>query len=114
MATSAQHITSAGSLSSLSLLCWWAVRSVQLACAQQYTAHHVAGHHPDPRRSHLPPLLHSSSPLLSSTDDGALDLGEFLAFFGDGVMSTAELEKLFADIDTSGNKTIETEELSGG
>ena len=37
-------------------------------------------------------------------DDEALSWGEFKAFFSDGILSTAELEKLFHEIDTHNTK----------
>ena len=38
------------------------------------------------------------------TDDGALSLDEFKAFFSDGILSNEDLEKLFHDIDTHNTK----------
>ena len=42
--------------------------------------------------------------LLYTTDDGALSLDEFKAFFSDGILSNEDLEKLFHDIDTHNTK----------
>ena len=42
--------------------------------------------------------------VLYKTDDGALSLDEFKAFFSDGILSNEDLEKLFHDIDTHNTK----------
>ena len=44
-----------------------------------------------------------SIPVLSA-DDGSLSLEEFQTFFGDGVLSSKELEELFRQIDTHKTK----------
>jgi len=45
------------------------------------------------------------------TDDGALSLDEFKAFFSDGILSNEDLEKLFHDIDTHNTNNLDTSEL---
>ncbi|XP_073233528.1 N-terminal EF-hand calcium-binding protein 1-like isoform X2 [Porites lutea] len=45
------------------------------------------------------------------TDDGALSLEEFKAFFSDGILSSEDLEKLFHDIDTHKTNNLDTSEL---
>ncbi|XP_058954736.2 N-terminal EF-hand calcium-binding protein 1-like [Pocillopora verrucosa] len=45
------------------------------------------------------------------TDDGALSLEEFKAFFSDGILSNEDLEKLFHDIDTHNTNNLDTSEL---
>ena len=46
-------------------------------------------------------------------DDGCLSIQEFRDYFADGVMSTAQLNELFADIDTDKSGNIDTTELAG-
>lgn len=40
----------------------------------------------------------------SYVDDGSLSLEEFLAYFGDGVLSNGQLEDIFRQIDTHHTK----------
>ncbi|XP_032226476.1 N-terminal EF-hand calcium-binding protein 1 isoform X2 [Nematostella vectensis] len=44
-------------------------------------------------------------------DDGALSWEEFSSFFSDGILSTEDLKKLFAEIDTHNTSNIDTSEL---
>ncbi|XP_018580783.2 N-terminal EF-hand calcium-binding protein 1 isoform X1 [Scleropages formosus] len=87
---------------------------LQSAKHQQQQQHLFAKEPRTPRRSCAPPLsiIEDIFRRADKNDDGKLNFEEFKACFDDGIISTAELEKLFCSIDKQETNNLDTSKLS--